>query len=223
MLQKTCVQHVFCLFFLQCFLIHEQGTSHHLHTRSHDHSHTHSLTRQWRHAGVWSRKPSGWRKWRSPPSSLPLTLLINITQAYLRNSHHKVTSCLGFNKLSLVRISEIRFFCFHTALAPSDALQAAYFQLQLYAPAVAPWGGGLLSPLTGPLQSGSPSVQGPCISETSIVSYNVQSYVLIWVCLSEIYSVKLDDSGHWLADLIAAKDLKESATGNECDRFCQWG
>lgn len=100
---------VFCL---QCLLIHEQGTSHHLRTHSHDqslshtHIHTLSLTRQWRQAGVWSRKPSGWRKWRSPPSSLPLTLLINITKAYFRNSQHKVTSCPGFNKLSPVRASQ---------------------------------------------------------------------------------------------------------------------
>lgn len=27
--------------------------------------------REWCHGGVWRGKPSGWRKWRSPPSSLP--------------------------------------------------------------------------------------------------------------------------------------------------------
>lgn len=59
-------------------MTYEQGTSRHLRTHTHSHhrshthtyAHAHSLTRQWRQAGVWSRKPSGWRKWRSPPSSL---------------------------------------------------------------------------------------------------------------------------------------------------------
>lgn len=98
MLQKTRMQHVF--FCLPCLQIHKHNTSRHLHTHSHDQPHTCTLTRQWRQAGVWSRKPSGWRKWRSPPSSLPLTLLINITKAYLGNSHHKVTSCPAFSELS---------------------------------------------------------------------------------------------------------------------------
>lgn len=51
--------------------------------KHHPNTHTPSHSR-WRQAGVWCRKPSGWRKCSSPPSSLshpPLTLLINITDA----------------------------------------------------------------------------------------------------------------------------------------------
>lgn len=117
---------VFCF---QCLLIHEQGTLHHLRTHSHDQSHPHTgSARLWRQAGVWSRKPSGWSKWRSPPSSLPLTLLINITKAYLRKAHHKVTSrsrllraftCQNIRNLILSSPS--------TGTAPLGALKAALF------------------------------------------------------------------------------------------------
>lgn len=135
-----------------CFVCSGSGSvSKALHsTCTHIQAHTHSLARQWRQDGVWSRKPSGWRKWRSPPSSLLLTLLINITKAYSGGSHHKVTSCSGFNKFSTVRKSEIcPFFPFATALAVSDALQPPFFQLELYAPATAPLAGELLLPFTG--------------------------------------------------------------------------
>lgn len=78
-------------------------------------------------------------------STLPLTLLINITKPYLRNAHHKVTSYPALKTRSPVRISHVCIY-FH---APSDlarpsALKAALFQHQLYAAAR-----GLLPALTG--------------------------------------------------------------------------
>lgn len=125
--RNTCFCFLFFFWgFLQCLLIHEQGTSQPLHTFTRSVTYTHWLTRLWRQAGVWSRKPSGWRKWWSPPSSLPLTLLLNITKAYLRKAQHKVRSCRGFNKVLPVRISEIWFFFSPTGLASSVALKAAF-------------------------------------------------------------------------------------------------
>lgn len=57
------------------------------------------------------------------------------------------------------------------------------------------------------LQSG-----GPCVSEAKIDRNNVQPWVIILALRPEIYSVKFGNSGHRLADLIAAgKDLQESA------------
>ncbi|KAF3849934.1 hypothetical protein F7725_019653 [Dissostichus mawsoni] len=56
---------------------------------------------------------------------------------------------------------------------------------------------------------------GPCVSEAKIDRNNVQPWVIILALQPEIYSVKFGNSGHRLADLIAAgKDLQESAAGS---------
>lgn len=94
----------------------------HVHTISHIHKPSGSRARDVR-PEFWSRKPSGCSKWRSPPSSLPLTLLINISRADLRRAHHKVTSySTGFPPTSFTqRDSLFRFtFSFYLSEHPKS-------------------------------------------------------------------------------------------------------
>lgn len=88
-------------------------------------SRTRWLARLWRKAGVGNRKLNGWRKWRSPPSSLSLTLLINITKAYLRSAQHKITSCPAFIQDSTCELLNIASFSILFRTTTTDSVCCA--------------------------------------------------------------------------------------------------
>lgn len=93
--------------------------------RTHIQTNAHSLARQWRKAGVWSRKPSGWRKRRSPPSNLPPTLLINITEAHSGRRAAQSHSASRSERAFIRHFPRLRVF-FFSLLVPFPAFQAQY-------------------------------------------------------------------------------------------------